>query len=417
MRVFIFAILVACAEFCVSTPRPHNFDLKGTHLLEPCNVHIDVSHEYRSDLYEFAISMYRAVAARKEINFVYSPLSVWIMLAGLAEGSDPYTQQQLFSLLKLPYDACTRQKYYQYAGSRLVPSEDVKIISNRVLLLDAGVTPNPTWYDLVLKNNIMDVLTAPLHYNPVATTNELRRLLNAHLPSINLKGNSILVDTVDYNGLWTTEFADARIERAPFYDQLGNAIGFVDLMKVTKRAKLGYVKSLKAKVVELPVGGNEQYKMIFALFPETDNVRNTFNLVTSEIVFEMFDSFKESNVPVEIAIPRFVTTNELDIRTVVEDLGVTSLWTDPAATRNVSHPPALPSSWVHRATLTLDNHGVYSSPFEVPQATPYVAEGPTGLDPKVGNEFTADRPFLFALFDVETLTCLVASSFSVPTYK
>ena len=81
--------------------------------------------------------------------------------------------------------------------------------------------------------------------------------------------------------------------------------------------------------------------------------------------------------------------------------------------RNVSHPPALPSSYVQRATLTLDNQGLHSSPVE--QLTPYGA--PTGLDPKVGKDFIADQPFLYALFDSETLTCIVVSAFSVPTYR
>ncbi|KAJ8706360.1 hypothetical protein PYW08_010986 [Mythimna loreyi] len=354
-----------------------------------------------------------AVAARSvQLNFVYSPLSVWLILAGMAEGTDSFTRQKIFNLLNVPYDDCTRQKYYQLATSHIVQADDIKVISNRILLLDAGVTPNPTWYDVVMKNNLLDVLHAPIRHNAAVTAKEIKRLMNAELPKINFNGNSVILDTVDFNALWTTEFADAKIERSPFHDQLGNPIGFVDLMKTTKRARLGYVKNLKAKVLELPIGANERYRVVFGMFPGSKDVRASFGIATKDIIFEMFASFRESYVPVEVAIPRLVITSELDVRTLIEDLGVTSLWNDPAATRNVSYPPALPSSFVHRATLTLDNHGVQSSPPEEPPS-----DLPTGLDPKVGNDFIADRPFLYGLFDAETLTCIMASAFSVPTYQ
>ena len=331
MKLFIFAILIACVGVSISTP--HSFDLRGTHFLEPCNVHEDVLLNYRSATYDFALNFYKAVAARSELNFVYSPLSVWLVLAGMAEGSDSYTRQQIFSLLNLPYDECTRQKYYQLATSRIVQADDIKVISNRVLLLDAGVTPNPSWYDIVRKNNLLDVLTAPIRYNPQVTANEIKRLMRAELPSLNFNGNSVIIDTIDYNALWTTEFADARIERAPFHDEAGNQVGFVDLMRVTKRARLGYVKAVKAKVVELPIGVNERYRMIFAIFPESNDIKRDFAIVNNEIIFAMFESFKESYVPVEVAIPRIVITSEFDVKALIQDMGVTSLWSDPAATR------------------------------------------------------------------------------------
>ncbi|KAJ8708626.1 hypothetical protein PYW08_010008 [Mythimna loreyi] len=342
-------------------------------------------------MYDFAVKFYKVIAARStDFNFVCSPLSVWLILAGMAEGADFYTRKQLFNLLNLPYDECTRQKYYQLATSRIVQTDDIKIYSNRILLLDTGVSPNPSWYDVVTKNNLLSVFTAPIGHS-----------------------NSVILDTIDYNALWTTEFAAGRIKRSPFYDHVGNLIGFVDLMKVTKLARLGYIKKLKAKMLELPIGENGRYRMLFSMFPESNDVIEALGIVSKDVVFEVFNSFKDSLVPVEVALPRQFISSEIDMRSLIEDLGVTSLWNDPAATRNVSYPPALPSSFIQRATLTMNNHGLYST--SSGQAAPYGT--PTGLDPEVGNDFIADRPFLYALFDAETLTCIMASAFSVPTYK
>ncbi|KAJ8708627.1 hypothetical protein PYW08_010009 [Mythimna loreyi] len=389
MQVFILAFLAGSVGLTVSIPP--SLDLHGTHVQRPCNLYEDVSHKYQSDMYDFTTKFYKVVAARStDFNFVCSPLSVWLILAGMAEGADFFTRKQLFNLLSLPHDECTRQKYYQLATSCFVQTDDVKIISNRILLLDAGVTPNPTWYDVMTKNNLVSVFTAPISHS-----------------------NSVILDTIDYNALWTTEFAAGRIKRSPFYDYDANLIGFVDLMKITKLARLGYIKRLKAKILELPVGENGRYRMIFAMFPKSKDVTAVLGILANDVVFEAFGSLKDSLVPVEVALPRQIMSSELDVRSLIEDLGVTSLWNDPAATRNVSYPPALPSSFIQRATLTLDSHGLHSSP--PAQAAPYGT--PTGLDPEVGNDFIADRPFLYALFDAETLTCIMASAFSVPTYK
>ncbi|KAJ8708284.1 hypothetical protein PYW07_010409 [Mythimna separata] len=412
MQVFVFAFLAGCVGLSVSVP--HSFDLRGTHIQEPCNVYEDVTHSYRSDIYNFAITLYNAVVPRSPgLNFIYSPVSAWLTLAAIGEGADPVTRQQIFNLFNIPHDDCTRQKYYQLATSRIIVADDIKIISNRILLLDAGVTPNPTWFDIVTKNNLLDVLAGPIRHNPAVTIEEIRRLMQAELPRINFDGNSVILNKIDYNGLWTTEFAEARIERSPFYDQAGNSLGFVDLMKVTKRARLGYVKSLNARVLELPIGVNERYRMVFVMFPESKDIITEFEVLTPEIIFELLESFRESVVPVEVAIPRMVISSEIDLRTLLEDLGVTSLWNDPAATRNVSYPPALPSSFVHRTTLTLDNHGLHSPP---PQPT--TTHGtPTGLDPKVDHDFIANRPFLYALCDAETYSVIIASAYIEPTYK
>ncbi|KAJ8708625.1 hypothetical protein PYW08_010007 [Mythimna loreyi] len=364
-------------------------------------------------MYNFAIAFHKAVVANSlEPNFVYSPVSVWLILAGIAEGADSVTRQQIFNLLNVPNDECTRQKYYQLTTSRIVQTDDVKIISNRILLLDAGVTPNQTWYDIVMKNNLIEVLTAPIKHDPAVTAEEIKRLMHAELPRLNFDGNSVILDTIDYNALWTTEFVEANIERSPFHDQFGNPAGFVDLMKVTKRARVGYVKSLKAKVMELPVGENEHYRICFAMFPESNDIIADFGILTVDIVFEIFESLKDSFDPVEVAIPRMVMSSEIDVRSLIEYLGVTSLWNNPAATRNVSNPPALPSSFVQRATMTFGNQGLHSPP----PAPAGIYGTPTGLDYKIDNAFIADRPFLYALYDAETYTVIMASAFIEPTY-
>ncbi|XP_022837526.1 plasminogen activator inhibitor 2, macrophage-like [Spodoptera litura] len=413
MHIILLTSLAATLAAC--SPEPHSFNLDGTHISEPCNLYEDVSRKFREDLYNISLITYQALARRSDLNYVYSPLSIWLTLAGLAEGADYHTQQQLFNFLKLSTDACSRQKYYRRATSRIVQSDDVNIINNRILLIDSGVTLNPTWYDLVLKNNLLEVLSAPLRSNPILTTIEVKQLTNIHNSRLDLTGNSVLLDTIDYNALWTTEFEQAKIDRSPFFNQVGELVGFVDLMRMKKRARLGHIKSVNAKALELPVGQDERFKMVFVIFLETNDVNQKLNILDTSVAFEVFDSFKTSYVPVEVAIPRVVITSEVDVRSMLEELGITSLWNDPVATRNISSPSALPRSYVQRTALTLDNRGLLPPP--PPEILGPLDTPVTGLDPKLGNEFIANQPFFFGLFDSESLTCIIAAAFTAPTYR
>ena len=334
MKKIILTLLVAYCGVQISTYEFQGYPPAGIpYNAQLCHVHKDVTFEYLTAQYNIALQLAKAIAVRSNFNFLFSPISIWIMVAAIAEGADPATQQKLFRLLHLPSDPCVRQAYYQLATSRAHPSNDVNIKNTRVLLIDDGTTLNPTWYDFVSRNYLLEVVRAPLRFNPTATANEIRRIMSAHLPRLDLQGNSVLMNTMDYNGLWTTAFEDAVIERAPFYDLQGKAIGAVDIMRVQRRVRMGYIKSLKLKILELPFGADERYRMMFAVVIGDSDFAPVITSINNEQVFEIIANLKPSSVPIKVAIPRTVIHSEIDVRAILEDLGVHDLWTNPSVTR------------------------------------------------------------------------------------
>ena len=299
----------------------------------PCPEFINVIDGYREAMHNFTIETYKRVAPRGTYQFVMSPHSMWMTIAGIAEGSDYFTQQQLFQLLLLPSNPCVRQKYYQLAATRFTFSSDVSVVSNRALVIDHGVIPNPVWHNFVARNSLLDIRSAPIKHNPAEAANRIRQAVEADFPQLDLRGNSVLLDTMDYNGLWNTAFADAVVKRAPFYNIAGENIGAVDLMRVKRRGKIGYVASIQAKILELPIGVNNRYSMVIALVVGNSDLRPIVRNMRSSLVTKVLASLRETQVPIDIALPQFTINSELDAKTILEDLGVTSLWTDPAATR------------------------------------------------------------------------------------
>ncbi|KAF9415770.1 hypothetical protein HW555_006671 [Spodoptera exigua] len=379
-----------------------------------CPVYRDVTIDYRTAVYEFITEVYKDIGPRSSYHFIFSPLSVWIILAAVAEGADPYTKQQLFRLLRLPNDPCVRLKYYQLATSRYLPGYDVSIVSTHSLVVDQSVVVNPYWHDFVSKNNLIDVVSVPFRSNPEGSLNAIKYLSSvSSLSNLDLSGNSVFVDIMDYNGLWSTAFSDAVIQRTSFYDFFGKKIGSVDMMRVTKPAKLGYLSSINAKVLDLPIGVDNRYRMLFALILDSNDLAAKVQSIRSTIVLEFMSSSRESYVPIDIAIPRFKMTSEINIRQILENLGVNSLWRDPNVTGGISDPAALPSGFLQRSTITLDNRGVMPSPLfsEVPY------NQSAGLEEVLGRHFIANQPFMYAVFDTETYTCLMAALYSQPTYS
>ncbi|KAJ8708286.1 hypothetical protein PYW07_010411 [Mythimna separata] len=411
MKKLILVLLVVCCGVQISTQQNQIFS-PTTYDSRWCNNNQDLTYEYRTSMYHFILKLFKSITVRGNLNVVFSPHSIWIIVAAIAEGADPVTQQKLFQLLTLPKEPCIRQAFYQLATSRVHPSNDVNIKNTRVWLFDDGVTVSPTWYDLVAKNSLLEVAKAPIKSNPVGTAKEIERIMSSRFPRLDLSGNSVLLDTMDYNGLWTTAFADAEIERAPFYNLEGEAIGAVDIMRIQRRVRMGYNEELRMKIMELPVGSDERYRMLFGVTIANHDFKTVVTDFNIDHVFDLIASLRPSLVPIDVAIPRMVITSDIDMKVIMEDLAVKDLWTDPAVTRYISNPPALPSSFVQRASLVLNNTGLsYASP---EPATAYSTR--TGLDPILGRDFIADRPFIFGLYDAKTWTCLLATAFSQPTY-
>lgn len=304
--------------------------------LQWCQVYDNVFDDYRRAVYQFAVDAYRNIGSKPNHHFVFSPISLWIILASIAEATDPYTKQTMFKFLRLPIDPCVRLKYYQLATSRLAIDQDVYISNIRVLVIDERIKINPAYYNFVNKYSLFNVITAPMHYDPQTTLEEIRKISAAKLPTIDLRGNSVILDAVDYNGLWSTAFEEAVIERSSFYSRTGQRIGAVDLMKIRRGVRRSFLRSLNMKTIEIPVGYNDRYRMVVGIILD-DNIPRAVKVFKGTVIDEYLNSIQESVIPIDIAIPRFSLTSEHDIKAILEELGLKNLWNNPAVTRYLSY--------------------------------------------------------------------------------
>uniref|UniRef100_A0A2A4J2N1 Serpin domain-containing protein n=1 Tax=Heliothis virescens TaxID=7102 RepID=A0A2A4J2N1_HELVI len=381
---------------------------------DPCSK--NVIEEYKKSVTTFHNKLYTNIASRSDNHFVFSPYSVWLSLSALAEGSDASVKNQIFSSLNMPQQWCRRKKFYDIALNVEPEGRDVTLKRRRSLILDQDVKVLSSWGRLMRSTGLLSYSYAPIKSNPKETSKKVRNFIGTR-SNIVLKGNSVLLDSLDYKGLWTTSFPEAGIRSQPFFNELGQKIGTVQMMHMKKKVRLAHAPFMGAKVLELPVGANGRYTMLIAVGTGNGILKNAIAIFMGSIM-EIFSLLQMSLFPLDVAVPMFELSSEYDLRPALEDTGIHQFWRNPEATKFVSDPPATPGGLIQRVSIKIGSEGVEPPPSAGKGLFNGIAnlasDTATGVASAVGHEFTADRPFMFALFDTETRTCLYAGAFSRP---
>lgn len=300
----------------------------------PCILYAteDIVKVFRKSIFEFIMDSFRKTTVITEGHFVHSPHTAWLSLAAIAEGTEGNTRRDMFKILSLPEDKCLRLIFYRLAEPREFPSNDVILARNRLFVVDSSLFINKNWESFARFHTLLNTVAVPFKTNNTEIE-YLKRVVKAQLPKIDLKGNSFLLESLDYHGLWASAFSDAVIESRPFYNTNGEEIGTMEYMKTHRRVNIGFSTSANLKVVEIPVGRGGRYKLLAAITLSKDNITRAIEGFKDDLVFEVLANLRATPEPIEIVIPRLTISSEIEMRTVLENMGLKSLWTDPLATR------------------------------------------------------------------------------------
>ena len=344
MRLSI-AVLALCVAHCVHSQgllgsiigTPGRIVNGATDILggifggQPTNIcDRDVTQDYKKAMTDFNHKLYTHIASRSGNHFVFSPYSIWLSLSALAEGADDSVQSEIFTSLNLPQARCLRMRFFDIAVNVEQSGRDVNFRRRRSLILDDSLKVNRAWGQQALSSGLINYAYAPIKNEPKATSQRVRKFLKTR-SDIVIRGNSVVLDSLDYEGLWTTAFSEATTQVQPFYDELGQRIGTVDMMHMQKKVRLAHVPFLSSKVVELPVGAGGRYTMLIAVGTGNSVLKNAIDIFMGSIL-EIFSLLQVSLFPVDVAIPKFAVSSEFNVRPALEDFGIRSFWRDPLAT-------------------------------------------------------------------------------------
>lgn len=289
---------------------------------------------YIDNLINFALKLFLYIAEETNNNFIYSPYSVLLSLSAIVEGSED--RKNIDDVLGLPKDRCYKKRYYELIQSQTTSCLDVTFIKTQALVIDQNLHLNPNWHAYVPAQFQQDILLSPIKRFPAAAAYAIRQVTNVQLQGLNLTGNSVLLDSLEYTGLWQRTFPELLLKQ-PFYNNVGEQIGWVDLMKTKIRAELSCTNEngIIIKAIALPVGADGRYRMVIAKYEGKSDFIKSVRSLDKNIVKTVIENLKESKIPIEVQIPKFGLDIELDMRKFLEKIGISSLWTNPSVTRLV----------------------------------------------------------------------------------
>lgn len=309
----LYLIFLSCCGVTLS-----NEEFKFVGLFFGCDR--DVTSHYHKALQDFSTRLFKAVALKNHDHFALSQYSVWLSVSAIAEGTDGETQKRLFEKLNLPQDSCLREKYYEIATSLESPGNDVSLLRKRLFIVDEVLKLNKTWARLVRASGLVDAKSASIRNN----SDRFEEFIDTK--KWNITSDSVFVDTLDYNGLWTTAFDNSTLQNGDFYDDKGAKIGAIEYLKITKRVKLAYIPILNSKLLELPVGNYGRYRMLFIVNVGRNSLRRTIEHFPSTLIVDSMPLLIESLIPLEIVIPKFTMVSDLDLKAPLQDIGLDSIW-------------------------------------------------------------------------------------------
>lgn len=221
------------------------------------------------------------------------------------------------------------------------------------------------------------------------------------LPDASLDGNTklVLVNTIYFKGSWLLKFDPAQTTDAPFHAPGGDT----NVPMMHNSQKRDYARGDGYQAVALPYV-SENVRMLLILPDEGKQAQ-----VEGQLASGLFDEARAalSEYSVDLRLPRFSFSTDLDLIPALEGLGMERAFGDADFSGIGGAPGQLFITGVfHQAFVAVDEEGTEAA------AATAVVLGERGVSNHVAVTF--DRPFLFMVYDEPTGVVLFAGRLSEP---
>lgn len=164
--------------------------------------------------------------------------------------------------------------------------------------------------------------------------------------------------------------------------------------------------SLNASIVELPYGDDNRISMLL-LYPHSSLADVFQNLRTANIreIHRLLSEDEDERGEVRLTLPKFKIDSDLELRTVLEHLGIKDIFDQGKANlAKISKTPVSVSRVFHKAVIEVDEVGTVAAAVTIGYAH----------DRIVPPEVVFNRPFGFLITDRTTQSVLFAGQVRNP---
>ena len=349
---------------------------------------------------DFGVRLFKSSMEEGE-NTLISPLSVLYALAMTANGADGETLAQMEQVLGMDVEHLNS---YMLAYLDLLPeAKDYKMrLANAIWFKD---DPNFTIEQSFLQTNA-DYYGAGAYKAAFdeGTRNDINNWVKEHtdgmIPEIldEIPDNAIvyLVNALAFDAKWEDEYDEFQIREGRFTMEDGTRQD-VDMMHSHEHIYLedpmatGFIKYYK----------DRRYAFVAMLPNEDVTVAQYVDSLTGEHLRDLLNN--PQDVAVVAAIPKFETEYGIEMRNVLQEMGMTGAFDWRAAdfsklgTYNVDGANICINRVLHKTFISVSEKGTRAS---AATAVEMVTEG--AMEIVEFKEVILDRPFVYMLIDCET---------------
>lgn len=273
-------------------------------------------------------------------NLIMSPVTVWSVLAIMAEGAEGPTYEEITRAARIPFVEehliHVRKSFTSTMKYLTVNTSTVQLAQVNLLFADNSQQLERDYKDLITdsyKTQIMSVNFADTKKTAKVINDIAKRATQNKIP--NLVEESGLADTqmllasaLYFKGQWTSPFNRSSTQKKTFYDANEKVLGEVNMMYNRFTYPFANMKELQARVVEIPYGVEDRLSILIMLPNPNVTLEDMFlNFIKTSLTFDTIfkelkiskDEFGEDEV--DLFLPRFKIESNLRLDSALQLMG------------------------------------------------------------------------------------------------
>ncbi|XP_008301620.1 plasminogen activator inhibitor 1 isoform X2 [Stegastes partitus] len=216
----------------------------------------------------------------------------------------------------------------------------------------------------------------------------------------------VLLNALHFQGLWKVPFDPKLTQERMFHCANGSTVP-VHMMRLTNQFHYGEfvtADGVDYDVIEIPYEGNSLSMLLVSPFePEVP-----LSVLSAELSSQKIQQWRAElrNVKRQLAFPRFTLNSEVDLKTVLLNMGLGDMFNLAAAdfTRITSEERLCVSKILQRVKIEVNEEGTKGA----------AASAAVMFSRMAVEEITLDRPFLFLIQQKHTGAVLFMGQFNQP---
>lgn len=379
-----------CRETTVGIPASIPYgDLGSQRAVRQNNTMSDI---FRSGLYTFSCKTAAALMKDSQGNINYSPVSLYYSLALAAHGANGSTKNQLYTLLaapgqdlaKMPEECGSlyRLMYRADEVCRIKPSASLWLKDGSAISDAYRRTAEQQYYSDIFRLDLSDSGAADIMGQWIS-----ERAPQTVSPTFTTAPEEAMriISTMDLSNQWTFDFDRAGGTEGSFFlaDGQQAVCGFMtDTRKCTYYRGKGFVRASLSQ---------KDNSTVTFILPDR-GISPQSLLSSDEAVHEMFGTVTESYGPVAWKIPRFSISSSLELRPMLEGMGVTDAFSPGKADfSGITDARPYVDHVLQVTRMDVNENGTGASGYlDVPMLEGIPSD-------EIPVDMTLDRPFLYSV--------------------